>query len=310
MKIKLLLIASLLAFKSHNAVATKNNINILQISNSPSLFSTMKGLTDTLKAKGDYNVKFNNTNGDLFTASQLAKKYTNETPLCLVAIAAEAAVVLKSYNSKNGIPLFFSSISHPSRANLLDKNIYGVSSATNIQDQLNFFLRVIPKIKKFGIIYNSLDSDSIGTLVELKRLTSSMNIKLVNAIGSDTVEISHATTKLVNEKVDAIYAFNDAQTLNSFRIIVKKANKAKIPIFVSDWKMLEEGAFASFGPDQYEIGVQTAQMIINFLNGKNLNNKEVEIAYSIVKGINTRTARKLNISLSDEILQQFNKIID
>ena len=89
---------------------------------------------------------------------------------------------------------------------------------------------------------------------------------------------------------------------SSYPVIVKKANERNKPVIGSVTDYVQQGALATEGINQYKIGVQTADMIIKYLEGKS---KIADMPFETVKDtdllINETVAGTLGIKISDEL---------
>lgn len=294
---------------SFTVSATDPKINILQLTSHPALDNTVKGIVDQLEIEGYSNFRVRNAMGDLVVANQIAKGFISENPLCIISIATNAALVAKSSDKKGAVPIFFSSVTDPEGAGLLknfespEANVTGVSNFVDIDLQLQFYTKLLPNMKKLGIIYNSAEPNSIKIIKELSQLVTKYNIELVSAVAINTIEVSAAASKLADKAVDAIFISNDNNALSAFNLIVKIATRANIPVLVSDNDLINEGALAGFGPNQYQIGRQTAQMVIKFLRGTAIDKLPVEFPNNPERMINLEVAKKLRINIPKEVLQ-------
>ena len=97
--------------------------------------------------------------------------------------------------------------------------------------------------------------------------------------------------------------------LSALRTIVKAADAEKIPIFGSDTDIVKDGALAALGPNQYEIGKQTARLIARILEGEDINKMNVEFPKGTELFLNKTTATKLGIVFSQKLLAKADNII-
>jgi putative tryptophan/tyrosine transport system substrate-binding protein len=97
--------------------------------------------------------------------------------------------------------------------------------------------------------------------------------------------------------------------LSALRMIVKAADQQKIPVFVSDTDIVADGAIAALGPNQYEIGKQTAAMIVQVLKGKDINNMQVEFPQKTELFLNMKVAKKLGIKLPDDLIAKAKEVL-
>ena len=102
---------------------------------------------------------------------------------------------------------------------------------------------------------------------------------------------------------------NDNTALSGLQSIIKAANLQKIPVFVSDTDAVKLGALAALGPNQYEIGVQTGNIIANILNGKDMKKMPIEYPKNTELFINLDAAKILGIEVLPELITKAKKII-
>ncbi len=75
-------------------------------------------------------------------------------------------------------------------------------------------------------------------------------------------------------------------------------------MFSSDRDSVGQGALASSGYSHFDTGYAAGQMIVKVLNGANPGDMPVATAQSLDIYINSKTAKELNISLPQEILDR------
>jgi ABC-type uncharacterized transport system, periplasmic component len=81
----------------------------------------------------------------------------------------------------------------------------------------------------------------------------------------------------------------------------------KIPVFVSDTDLVNDGALAGLGPNQYEIGKQTGKMVVEILRGKLVKDIAVEFPAKIELALNYKVAKELGIVFPKELLERAKK---
>lgn len=309
-KIKLIL---LLISISINSLATEKpmlKIAIIQTISHPALDNTYKGIIDKLENEGYVNEKnieiiFANAQGDAILSNQIANKFITKKPELLITIATLATQSAANATRNKNIPVVFSSVTDPSPIIKNNSNITGVSNFISLEPQLTLFKEILPNMKNLGFIYNPGEINSVKMLETLKIKAKEYNINIVPAIASKTTEVSTATTKLIG-KVDAIFISNDNTALAAFSVITKISNKAKTPVFVSDIDMVEKGALAALGPNQYNIGALAAEMAISILKGNNPKNIKIIYPDKTDLSINKKMAETLGINILQTILDRIN----
>ena len=170
------------------------------------------------------------------------------------------------------------------------------------------FLKIKPTIKKLGFLYNPGELNSISLINKLKRICPNYGIELVTISAGKTSEVSQSAAKLAS-LVDAIFVSNDNTALSAFKTIIKAANNAAIPVFVSDTDIVKDGAIAALGPDQYNLGLQTAKMIVKVLEGKEIGEIPVEYQEKVGLYLNPKAAEKIGIKIPTELLESTSYLI-
>jgi putative ABC transport system substrate-binding protein len=72
---------------------------------------------------------------------------------------------------------------------------------------------------------------------------------------------------------------------------------------------VEEGALASYGPDDYSSGKQAARLVAKIMEGDKPANIPVETNSKIEFAINRRTAKAIGLTIAPEILFQAHRLI-
>ncbi len=290
------------------ASSTKK-ILISQVIEHPALSATSKGIIDTLSQNGFTNIKIENSQGSAVMATQIATKFLNKNPDLVVGVGTISAQSFLKYTTKNQLKLVFSTVTDPKTAGLITNNVTGVSNFIDLEPQLKLFKQIQPKLKKLGIIYNAGESNSIAIVKKLEMICPNLDIQLVKQVANNTSDVGLATTKLTNQ-VDAIFISNDNNALSAMPTIIQTATKAKIPVYVSDTDAVKFGALAAIGPNQYKIGVQTGKMIIEILNGKDINQIPIEFPETKDLYLNLEAAKKLDIEIPTELKKQAFELIE
>lgn len=295
-------------------------IYINQFAPHPALDQTTRGIIDGLSKAGYENnksadIKVESAQGNVILSGQISSKFISKKPDIVVGIGTISAQSLSKYAKGDNAKLIFSTVTDPVGAGLvqtIDKtanNTSGVSNFVPLMPQLSLLKQIKPSIKKLGFLYNPGEFNSVSLIEKLKIACADIHIELVTMPATKSSEVAAAAIKL-SSLVDAIFISNDNTALSAMQTIVKAANEVNIPVFVSDTDIVKDGAVAALGPNQYEIGLQTANMIVRILGGKDINNAPVEFPAKTELYLNLTAAKKLGITISDSLKQQATKVIE
>ena len=199
----------------------KFRIGITQIVAHPALDNAREGFKEALKEAGievEYDEK--NANGEVATANLIANTLVSSKPDMIYAIATPTAQA--AAQATNDIPIVFSAITDPESAGIIKENVIGVSDRVNIKQQLELLIKLDPKIKKVGVIYNSSEQNSIVQVNDLKKAAGELNLEIVERSITQANEIPQATEALIASS-DAIYLPTDNLVASVVNLITEKA---------------------------------------------------------------------------------------
>jgi len=288
---------------SSNAAPLK--IGITQIVEHPSLDSIREGILKGLADNGfedgkDIIVDYQNAQGVRSIATTIAQKFVDDDVNMVIAIttpSAQAAFQATEQANKN-IPVVFSAVTDPVSAGLVKafdqpgENITGTSDMVPIEKQIDLIKEMVPAVKAIGIVYNLGEVNAEVQLEAAKQAAKEKGIKIEEAGVTSSSEVSLGTASLI-DKVDALFILNDNMIVSALDSVLKVAEEAKIPLFASDDNSVKRGAVATYGIDQFMIGVQTGEMASKILKGESPKNIPVE-------GI-----KEVNLTVNEEAKKNF-----
>ncbi|MDR1469888.1 MAG: ABC transporter substrate-binding protein [Spirochaetaceae bacterium] len=247
-------------------------IGVAKIVQHEALDACEKGIVDAVKARGiDAVFDFQNANGDMNTAAQIANKFKADKVRVAVGIATPIAVALA--NTLTDTPVVFSSVTDPVGANLVttlergEKNVTGLSDAIPTADHIALF-REIAGIKTLGYIYTSSEANSISALAVVEAACKAQGITLVTQAISTSAELRQAAEAIVN-RVDGIYLTTDNTVFSALPSLIQIFSAAKKPIFAGDVTgAMSGGCVIASGFNYYKAGLATGNIVVDILEGK------------------------------------------
>lgn len=284
-------------------------IGISQIVEHPALDSSRKGFLDALKSKGyedgkNIEIDFQNAQGDIPTTQTIAQNFVADKKDIIFAIATPTAQA--AFNTTKEIPILITAVTDPVSSGLvksLEKsgtNVTGTTDMTPVEKQFNLLKKLIPNAKKVGIIYNTSEANSEIQVKLAKNISSKYGLQVVDVGITNVNEVSQGIDSLL-DKVDVLYTPTDNLVASSMPLIVDKCTKKSIPIISGEKAHVESGSLATDGIDYYKLGFQTGIMAVDIINGKSPKDMPVEALKDTKLTINTNTAQKLNIQISEDL---------
>jgi putative tryptophan/tyrosine transport system substrate-binding protein len=291
-------------------------IGITQIVEHPALDASRKGFIEALKSKGfedgkNVEIDFQNAQGEPATAQTIAQNFVSKKKDLILAIATPTAQA--AFNATKEIPILITAVTDPVQAGLvksLDKpetNVTGTSDNIPLETQFELLKKLVPNSKKVGILYNTSEANSEIQVNAAKKAAPSFGLEIVATGVTNVNEVPQALDTLLG-KIDVLYVPTDNMVVSAMPIISSQAFKKNIPIIGSERGQVESGAIATTGIDYYKLGFQTGLAAVEVLNGK----KPKEIPVTTLKDmqlvINTDAAKKLNITIPEDLNSKAEKI--
>lgn len=287
-----------------------DKIGITQIIGHPAFDRNLKGIQDTLEKNGikKEDIEFQSAQGSPTLAAEIARRFSRDRKIVITMGTASSQAFLPFQNKKE-LKVVFTSVTDPLGARLLknlqapEGNITGISNNVSALKQLQYMKKVLGRQNfKLGILYNPGDSNSLSALRETENAGKNEGILIVKAPANKLPDMLSATQKLIKE-VDVIFVNNDNLALSALSSIVLIAEKAMKPVFSSDVDTLSLGVLGALGADQYELGCQTANMVLTLLGGKSVSSIPVAYPEKVIPSINRIQAKKLGIQIDEESLK-------
>ena len=301
-----------------NKVENKEvKVGVLQLLSHPALDQIYKGLEDGLKKEGyevgkNLKIDLQNAQGDQSNLASMGQKLVTDNNDILVGITTPATLSLS--NATKDKPIIMGGITYPVEAGLIkteDKpgnNITGVSDRTPIKQQLEIMKKVLPKMKKVGILYTAREDNSVKQAQEAEKLAKELGLEVKVSTVANTNDIQQVTESLASQ-TDAIFIPIDNTIASAMATVVKVTDAKKIPVFPSADTMVADGGLLGLGVDQYQIGVETAKVVAKVLKGADTKDMSIVLANEGVIYLNEAKAKQLGIEIPKEIKDKA-KVVD
>lgn len=294
-------------------------VAVTQFIEQPDLNAVRSGLHAALVEAGYKEGKslrweWKSAQGNPATALQIAKKYVWAKPDVIVAISALSAQAVASL--AGNVPVVFSAVADPVEAKLVEavdkpgNTVSGVSDRTPIDQHMALIREILPAAKRLGVIYDAEEEhwESLMALIHTQAQHQEFTeIKEIAIFSSG--EVVGAARSLVGS-VDAIYMPADIRLNLALSAVVQVGQDNNLPVFAGDTAGVRKGAIAGISFSYYDIGRQTANMVIKVLKGRNLEDLPVEFVKVVQLFINPTTAEKMGVTLPAAVLERADEVIE
>lgn len=294
--------------------AKKNvKVGVVQLVEHQALDAANKGFVDGLAAGGfkegeNLTLDRQNAQGDQSNLQTIAQRFVSNKVDLVCTIATPAAQTMA--NATKEIPIVGTAITDYKVAKLVKDNsqpgtnVTGTTDMNPVEAQIELLVKIMPKVKTVGFIYNSSEVNSQLQIELAKKAAAARGLKTVEATVSSVNDIQQAAQSLVG-KVDAVYVPTDNVLASAMPNLIKITDEAKIPVFCGEAGMTKAGGVATLGIDYYKLGFQTGEMAADILSGKaKPQNMAIQAQKTFTVTLNDAQIKKLGLTIPDEILKE------
>ena len=271
-------------------------IGVTQIMEHPALDSARVGFEKALKDNGygDVKIDYQNAQGDFGTAQMIANSFAQGKKDLIYAISTPSAQA--AYNVTKKIPILITAVTDVKAAGLVGDNITGTSDATSIYKQLETITKILPKVKKVGIIYNTSEQNSQVQVVSAKEESKKLGLEIIETGVTNVNDMAMGLDSLL-DKVDVLYTPTDNLVVSATPLVLDKANRKNVPVVGCIEDQVAQGALITDTIDYEKLGYQTGEMAIRVLKGEEPKNMPVETLKNTQLIVNKKAAEKYGIDL-------------
>lgn len=293
----------------------KTKVGILQLVTHNALDAAKDGFIAGLKDAGyedgkNIEIILKNPEGDSLTMNQMAVELVRNCDIVL-AIATPAAIALQAAAQTAGkdLPILFTAVTDAVDAQLVESNekpggnITGTSDMNPVKDQIDLMKELLPGLKKFGIVYNISEPNSIVQARLAKEQAAKVGVEVIERTVSDEQGLPSVVQQLINDGAEALYLPTDNLIASNMPLIVDKCEPAKVPTVCGEGGMVTAGGSITYGISYFNLGKQTAAMAVKIIKGAKPADIPVETQpiESCEFAVNTESLAKMGIELPESI---------
>jgi putative ABC transport system substrate-binding protein len=244
----------------------------------------------------------------------LIRRELAENPDLLLVSSTAATLVAKRLTEAKGTPpVVFAPVNDPLGAGIVSDlkhpggHITGVRLPLGDDLRLQWLTRIAPQAKRVFLPYTAGDKSAETSVRQATEAAARLGLELVKHPIPAGESVS-ATIAAMPAEVEAIFLPRDSQVEAAIAQFVAVAEARRLPIAAPSLLQVKGGALFSYGFVHQDIGRQAARLADQILRGVAAGDLPVEMAESSLS-INLATARKLGLSISDDILLQAEHVV-
>lgn len=279
-------------------------IGITQLVEHPALDQAKEGFIEGLAEKGfvegeNIEIDFQNAQNDNPTSQTIASNFVNDKKDLIFAISTPSAQA--ALNATKDIPIVFTAVTDAVEAGLVSSNenpggnVTGTSDAIPVEKALDLIKKMVPDVKKIGVVCNTSEINSKLQVDALKEAASKEGIEVIDKGATRANEVNQAVSAIAGN-VDVIFAPTDNLVASSMSIISKVASDNNIPVIGTEEGHVENGALACNGISYKELGKKAGEMAADILNGKSPSDIPVTTLEDTQLIVNKAVMEKLGLN--------------
>jgi len=262
---------------------------------------TLEGLKEYFADKGVY-LKLLEYNLKMDEPDQIIQQIFQEKPDIVYTIGTNATKLAKE-KIKN-TQIVFSMVLHSET--FINSNVVGVSLNIPAKIKLENIRRILPSVKRIGVIYSS---KSTKLFEEVHKASKEIGFQLI----SKHINSKNKFSKLlkdISSEVDCFLVIPDTeiyipQTIS--HLILKGLRKGFAVIGLSSFHT-KAGALVSFEGDYFDMGRQAGGIALRIVNGEKFTHSQLTMPEKTKFSLNIRVAERLKIDIPSKELKEASEV--
>ena len=257
---------------SSDSSSASYKIGVVQLTEHTALDATNQGFVEAVEASGlSVSIDQQNAQNDQSACQTIASKFVGDGVNLIFAIATPAAQAAAA--ATTDIPIVGSAITDYAASGLVkdnDKpgtNVTGASDLTPVAEQLQMMQKVLPNVKKVGLLYCSAESNSDIQIASAKEELDALGLSYTDFPVSSSNEIQSVVESAVG-KVDALYAPTDNTIAAGAAQVGQICKENKLPFITGEEGMCEAGGLFTLSINYKDLGKLAGEMAVKILKGE------------------------------------------
>jgi putative ABC transport system substrate-binding protein len=283
---------------SAEEVAILKSADISAYSEAITAFKTALPLS--LQVTTEYDLQ-----GDIAKGRNLARRIRASNAKVVLAVGLKAALAAKL--EILDIPVIFCLVLNPEKYGLPTGNMVGLSLDIPFRQHLKPLQTLVPKVSRIGVLFDPQKTN--GRQNQLLRDAKALGISIV----SEAVQTEQDVPKALNAikgRIDALWLLPDSTVLteNTLDFLMSTTLEAHIPVVGFSAGLVRSGAVVAAYFHYADIGKQAARLSQQLVGQTSPSLLGTIIPPERVQqSINQKSARFLSLSLTPDVLRQFDE---
>ncbi len=235
-------------------------------------------------------------------ADVIVQQIFRKRPVLILTIGPEASRLAKE--KIRDIPVVFSMVLHPEAFTGL--NITGVSLDIPFKVKLDNIRRILPGVRKLGVIYSQ---KSAAEYKEIAQGCKDTGLQLVGREIASVKEFPDAF-KEISRQIDSFLMIADTRIYfqKSIEYLLSESLKNRLPVIGLSSSYTRAGALFSFDMDYIDLGRRAGEIAAKIMVGERPANMVRSRPDSIRFSLNLVVAERLGIKIPPRVLREASEV--
>lgn len=303
---------------SGKPASRKFMVDLLEYIDTPNVEMAREGVLEGFKLSGfrrgvDFDLRLRNAQGDMATLSSLVDAAVTDNTDLIVASTTPA--LQGALRRAKGRPIVFTLVANPMIAGAgktptdhLPFVTGSYASAPHLE-ALTLLKKCLPNAKRIGTLFVPAEVNSVYYKDDLLAAAAKLGFEVEIMGISSTSEVSDGALALCGRNIDVFCQISDNLTGSSFASIGQVAARARIPLLAFASEQVKSGAFLALSRDFHDNGVDSGKMAVRILRGENPATIPFESVTKMRLCVNLEAAKRVGLTIPDEIIRKADKVI-
>jgi putative ABC transport system substrate-binding protein len=235
--------------------------------------------------------------------SGIINKIRSADPKLVIVIGQGALSVIKEVID---IPVVYAMVSNPDALLSSKNNTTGVSMNVSVEQQLDALLRIVPDVKRIGIVYDP--RKTLHLFEEARKAAMFSGVTLVSRETGNPKEVP-SIIKDMKGKIDAFWMLPDTTVFSSesVKYLHLFSMENRVPVLTFSKKYVKMGSLISLDVNAVDVGRQAGEIANQIIDGRNIRNIKLSSPRKAVLTTNLWVADwfKINRNIIQKVENQF-----
>lgn len=283
----------------------------------PSFEKNVQGFKDALASHGyveGKNVAFlvENAGGDPNKQLEIIQSFVDKKVDLIYSLSISGTLAAKGVTQE--IPIVFSLVPYPSEAGIISSfessgtNLVGTTNYVPVSRQYDLFEKVYPSLDVLAFVHGKNELSSSLRYLDFKEFLKEKGVHVIDVAAIDLEDL-RLQLQNITETIDALYTACDIFIQSGGdEAVIEFSLEHKKPLFSCNKAGVRKGALAGRVVDLEALGRMSGEKAAQILSGTPVSSIPTENGEDEII-INMKTAEKLGLNVSEDLLREASEVI-